>query len=142
MNAFFYMKKYLSKKYLMSTTKEQHPSSKIQDEQPEEKDDNRLYVPIFLKTTLPKDGWIQGCIICNANTSNVSYYIDYERDDVGYQIYCCRNCCASAERNEDINKEYSDIIYEYIEIYKDVVYEKVDIVNRLNKSTDPDPDTL
>ena len=105
-------------------------------------EDLRLYVPIYLETTLPKDGWIQGCIICNANTSNVSYYADIERDDVGYKIYCCRNCCASAERNEDINKEYSDIIYEYFELFKEVVYEKVDNVTKLKGyETDTDTDT-
>ncbi len=107
-------------------------TTKIKPETKQDKEHtkNRLYAPIFIETTLPKSGWIQGCIMCNANTSNICRYIDVNRDDIGYMVYCCRNCCISTEANESIKKEYYDIIYEYIEIYKNIIYEKVDTLMR------------
>ena len=113
---------------------------KPETEQDKEHTKNRLYAPIFIETTLPKSGWIQGCIMCYANTSNICRYIDVNRDDIGYMVYCCRNCYISTESNESIKKDYYDIIYEYIEIYKNIIYEKVDTFLREYEYEDDDDD--
>jgi len=117
-------------------------TTKIKPETEEDKEHtkNRLYAPIFIETTLPKSGWIQGCIMCYANTSNICRYIDVNRDDIGYIVYCCRNCCISIEANESIKKEYYDIIYEYIEIYKNIIYEKAYTLLKESKYDDDDDD--
>jgi transcription elongation factor Elf1 len=84
-----------------------------------------LYAPIYLETSLPIDGWIQGCIVCNANTSNTILYKDEIHNNIGYMVYCCRTCKQSKERNAEIEKEYNDIINDYLDTYKEIIYEKV-----------------
>ena len=91
----------------------------------EDKSNHILYAPIFLDTSLPRNGWIHGCIVCNANTSNTFFYKDKTYENVGYMVYCCRNCNEAKKNNTVIQKEYNDTIIDYVETYKDVIYEKI-----------------
>ena len=84
-----------------------------------------LYAPIFLDTPLPRNGWIQGCIVCNANTSNTFFYKDKTYEKFGYMVYCCRACNEAKENNTVIQKEYNDTIMDYVDTYKDIIYEKI-----------------
>jgi len=84
-----------------------------------------LYAPIFLDTSLPRNGWIQGCIVCNANTSNTFFYKDKTYENIGYMVYCCRTCNQVKENNIVIQKEYNDTIIDYVDTYKDIIYEKI-----------------
>jgi len=84
-----------------------------------------LYAPIFLDTSLPRNGWIQGCIVCNANTSNTFFYKDKTYENVGYMVYCCRNCNEAKKNNTVIQKEYNDTIMDYVDTYKHIIYEKI-----------------
>ena len=67
---------------------------------------NILYAPIYLDTVLPRDGWIQGCVICNVYTSNNYFYIDDTYNDIGYMVYCCRVCRSAIDKYEDVKNEY------------------------------------
>ena len=94
---------------------------------------NILYAPIYLDTFLPNDGWIQGCILCNANTLNNIFYIDDTYDNIGYMVYCCRTCKRSIDKYEDVKNEYCDLILDYIDTYKDIIHENaIKINNKLN----------
>jgi hypothetical protein len=86
---------------------------------------NILYAPIFLETKMPIDGWIQGCIGCNANTSNTIFYKDEKYNNIGYMVYCCRTCVHTKERNIEMRIEYNDTILDYIDTYKEIIYAKV-----------------
>ena len=86
------------------------------------KSKNMLYAPIFLDTSLPRKGWIQGCILCNAKTSNINYYRDDTYNTFGYMVYCCHFCKRAKKRNIEIQLEYNNLIIEYIDTYKEVIY--------------------
>lgn len=87
---------------------------------PEDKD--MMYAPIFLETSLPRKGWIQGCVLCNAKTSNTIFYLDDTYKSFGYMVYCCHFCKRTINRNVEVEIEYTDMIIDYIDTYKDEIY--------------------
>ena len=87
---------------------------------PEDKD--MMYAPIFLNTSLPRKGWIQGCVLCNAKTSNTIFYLDDTYKSFGYMVYCCHFCKRTINRNVEVEIEYTDMIIDYIDTYKDEIY--------------------
>jgi hypothetical protein len=93
-----------------------------------------IYAPVFCNTDLPKDGWIQGCIICNIKTAKVTYYIDINDRYIYYMVYCCSDCKIKVNNDDRSRDIYEEIIYEYIQIYKDIIYEKAEILRNNAKA--------
>ena len=89
------------------------------------KSKNMLYAPIFLDTSLPRNGWIQGCVLCNAKTSNTNYYRDDIYNDFGYMIFCCHFCKRAKNKNKDIEMEYNDIVINYIDMYREDIHRAI-----------------
>ncbi len=100
----------------------------------DENEEKLLYAPIFLETSLPRKGWIQGCVLCNAKTSNTIFYLDDTYKSFGYMVYCCHFCKRAKEQNEELEIEYNDMILEYIDENKDKIYIKLG--GRLPKNQD------
>jgi glutaredoxin len=97
-------------------------------------EEKMLYAPIFLETSLPRKGWIQGCVLCNSKTSNTIFYLDDTYKSFGYMVYCCHFCKRAKEQNEELEIEYNDMILEYIDENKDKIYIK--LKGRLPKNGD------
>ena len=89
------------------------------------KSNNMLYAPIFLSTTLPRNGWIQGCVLCNAKTANTIFYRDDTYNTFGYMVYCCHFCKIAKDRNIETQIEYTDSIIDYIDTYKHEIYKEI-----------------
>ena len=88
-------------------------------------DNDLLYAPIFLGTSLPRNGWIQGCVLCNAKTANTIYYRDDTYDTFGYMVYCCHFCKRAIDRNIETQIEYTDLIIGYIDTHKHDIYKEI-----------------
>jgi hypothetical protein len=84
-----------------------------------------LYAPIFLESSLPRKGWIQGCVVCGAKTSNTTFYIDDTYETFGYMVYCCKFCKRAKKRNIELEIEYNDLVINYIDTYRDEIYRSI-----------------
>lgn len=75
---------------------------------------------IYKKTHLPKEGWLQGCFICNEITGNYELfkkYYDYENKIMlKIYVYVCNKCKNKIVRESEIKYKYNNSINEYIKV--------------------------
>ena len=69
---------------------------------------------IYKNTHLPKNGWLQGCFVCNTITSSYeTYKITKPLPNMRYVLYCCQYCIIARQKSSTLE----DIIKSQVENY-------------------------
>ena len=79
-----------------------------------------IYIPICQKSNLPKNGWIQSCILCGSYTSKFIFFKEVNSTSFKkiYHIIVCKDCSVSVHKNNKKMKR----IYEYAEDFIDLYH--------------------
>jgi hypothetical protein len=73
---------------------------------------NKIDIPLYGSSYLPKDGWIQSCAKCDTFTSNYIIYNPREsnNDTHIYHLHLCMSC----QKNVDTHHDFINEIEKYI----------------------------
>ena len=63
-------------------------------------------IEIFIKSKLPKKGWIQGCFCCEMPTSRTIEYKKIKNDLYNFVVFVCKDC----EKGKELEKNEKQLI--------------------------------